>query len=86
MLFIIGNLLQTDVIIKITLIFLAHSTFDRVVGYRLKYYDSLVGHTHLGWVGKRKKLRKIRHIVDVISPKETSVNFYSSIEEKLTKL
>jgi hypothetical protein len=35
------------------LIFMAHSCFDRVAGYGLKYFDSF-DHTHLGWVGKSK--------------------------------
>jgi hypothetical protein len=43
--------------IKVALIFLAHSTFDRVAGYGLKYFDSF-DHTHLGWVGKSKHLNK----------------------------
>jgi Domain of unknown function (DUF4260) len=29
----------------------AHSSFDRVMGYGLKYDDSF-NHTHLGWIGK----------------------------------
>ncbi len=56
-LFIVGYLLQNDLIIKIALVFLAHSTFDRVAGYGLKYLDSF-DHTHLGWVGKSKHLNK----------------------------
>jgi len=31
----------------------AHSSFDRVLGYGLKYSDSF-NHTHLGMIGKRK--------------------------------
>jgi hypothetical protein len=42
---------------KVALIFLAHSTFDRVAGYGLKYFDSF-DHTHLGWIGKSKHLNK----------------------------
>jgi hypothetical protein len=57
LLFIIGFILQNDMIMKIGLIFLAHSTFDRVAGYGLKYFDSF-DHTHLGWVGKSKHLHK----------------------------
>lgn len=55
LLFIAGFLLSNDWIMKIGLIFLAHSTFDRVAGYGLKYLDSF-DHTHLGWVGKSKHL------------------------------
>ncbi|MFN3665935.1 MAG: DUF4260 family protein, partial [Sediminibacterium sp.] len=39
------------------LVLLAHSTFDRVAGYGLKYFDSF-DHTHLGWIGKSKHLNK----------------------------
>jgi Domain of unknown function (DUF4260) len=56
-LFIIGFLFHNDMIMKIGLIFLAHSTFDRVAGYGLKHFDSF-DHTHLGWVGKSKHLNK----------------------------
>jgi hypothetical protein len=42
---------------KVALIFLAHSTFDRVAGYGLKYSNSF-NHTHLGWIGKSKHLNK----------------------------
>ena len=56
-LFVLGFILQNDIIIKISLIFLAHSTFDRVAGYGLKYLDNF-DHTHLGWVGKSKHLNK----------------------------
>jgi hypothetical protein len=54
---IIGYLIKIDYLIKVALIFLAHSTFDRVAGYGLKYFDSF-DHTHLGWVGKSKHLNK----------------------------
>lgn len=46
-----GLMLQNDMIIKVGLIFMAHSSFDRVLGYGLKYTDSF-DHTHLGWIGK----------------------------------
>lgn len=52
-----GLFLQDDLIIKIGLIFLAHSSFDRVFGYGLKYPDSF-SHTHLGWIGKEVKSEK----------------------------
>ncbi len=48
-----GYLLYNDMLIKVGLIFMAHSSFDRVAGYGLKYFDSF-DHTHLGWVGKSK--------------------------------
>ena len=50
-----GFYLQNDLVIKVGLIFMAHSCFDRVAGYGLKYFDSF-DHTHLGWVGKSKHL------------------------------
>jgi hypothetical protein len=56
-LFIIGYQSHNEMMMKIALIFLAHSTFDRVAGYGLKYFDSF-DHTHLGWVGKSKHLNK----------------------------
>ena len=55
LLLLIGYFLKEDSIMKVALIFLAHSNFDRVAGYGLKYFDSF-DHTHLGWVGKSKHL------------------------------
>jgi len=57
LLFLIGYFVKEDYIMKVALIFLAHSTFDRVAGYGLKYFDSF-DHTHLGWIGKNKHLNK----------------------------
>lgn len=57
LLFLIGYFVKEDSIMKVALIFLAHSTFDRVAGYGLKYFDSF-DHTHLGWIGKNKNLNK----------------------------
>jgi hypothetical protein len=54
-LLLVGFYLHNDWVIRVGLIFLAHSTFDRVAGYGLKYFDSF-DHTHLGWVGKSKHL------------------------------
>lgn len=50
-LMITGFLLHHDLIIQLGLIFMAHSCFDRVFGYGLKYPDHF-DHTHLGWIGK----------------------------------
>jgi len=55
--FMLGYFLQNDLVMKIGLIFLAHSTFDRVAGYGLKYLDNF-DHTHLGWIGKSKHLNR----------------------------
>jgi len=49
----LGFYVQHDLLIKIGLLFLAHSAFDRVFGYGLKYSDHFE-HTHLGWIGKLK--------------------------------
>lgn len=54
-LFIMGFYLKDVTTMKVALIFLAHSTFDRVAGYGLKYLDNF-DHTHLGWIGKSKHL------------------------------
>ena len=48
-----GIYLDHDLLIQIGLIFLAHSSFDRVFGYGLKYEDSF-SNTHLRWIGKSK--------------------------------
>lgn len=47
----IGWWLGYPIILKLGFIFLAHSFFDRIFGYGLKYTDSF-HHTHLGWIGK----------------------------------
>ncbi|MEC4005351.1 DUF4260 domain-containing protein [Flavobacterium sp. SUN052] len=49
----IGFYLNNDLISKVGLIFMAHSCFDRMMGYGLKYFDNF-DHTHLGWIGKSK--------------------------------
>ncbi|MFN5679632.1 MAG: DUF4260 family protein [Flavobacteriia bacterium] len=54
-LLLIAYVIHDDTLSKIALIFLAHSSFDRVAGYGLKYFDSF-DHTHLGWIGKSKHL------------------------------
>ncbi len=48
-----GFMMKNDWLMKTGLIFMAHSSFDRVAGYGLKYPDSF-DHTHLGWIGKSK--------------------------------
>ncbi len=55
LLILMGYLTQQDWLTKAALIFMAHSQFDRVAGYGLKYLDSF-DHTHLGWIGKSKHL------------------------------
>ncbi len=58
--FMVGFAIHNDLLIKIGLVFLAHSSFDRVAGYGLKYLDNF-DHTHLGWIGKSKHLNKEKH-------------------------
>lgn len=53
----LGICLRNDYLSKMGIIFMAHSSFDRVVGYGLKYLDSF-DHTHLGWIGKSKHLNQ----------------------------
>ena len=52
-LLLIGYESNNTLLLKIGLIFLAHSCFDRIAGYGLKYLDNF-DHTHLGWIGKSK--------------------------------
>ncbi len=49
----IGLIINNEMMVKVGLIFMAHSCFDRVAGYGLKYLDDF-DHTHLGWIGKSK--------------------------------
>lgn len=49
----LGYVLDNELIVKVGLIFMSHSCFDRIAGYGLKYLDSF-DHTHLGWIGKSK--------------------------------
>ncbi|HQW71323.1 MAG: DUF4260 domain-containing protein [Saprospiraceae bacterium] len=48
---IIGHYFKIATMVDVSIIFLAHSCFDRLFGYGLKYLDSFE-HTHLGWIGK----------------------------------
>ena len=52
-----GYFMDEQVLLQAGLIFLAHSNFDRVAGYGLKYLDNF-DHTHLGWIGKSKHLNR----------------------------
>jgi len=47
----IGFFFQIPVLTSIGLLLFAHSSFDRMLGFGLKYTDSFQ-HTHLGWGGK----------------------------------
>lgn len=46
-----GFFLHHDAVTAAGLLLLAHSAFDRMMGFGLKYTDSFK-HTHLGWMGK----------------------------------
>lgn len=50
----LGFLLHIDILITIGILLFAHASFDRILGYGLKYEDSF-HHTHLGWIGKEKR-------------------------------
>lgn len=54
-LYIIGAVLGSQLWQLIGLIILAHSNFDRILGYGLKHFDSFQ-HTHLGMIGPAAKL------------------------------
>jgi hypothetical protein len=47
-----GYLLHNDIIVFIGILLFAHSCFDRVFGYGLKYTDDFK-HTHLGMIGNK---------------------------------
>jgi hypothetical protein len=51
LLFVLGGVLHVPRLQVAGLIMLGHSSFDRVLGYGLKYTDSFQ-HTHLGRVGR----------------------------------
>ena len=50
--YILGGLMSSQWAMLIGVILFAHSTFDRIFGYGLKYPDAFQ-HTHLGWIGKQ---------------------------------
>lgn len=47
----IGLFTSTHAVLATGLLLFAHSSFDRMMGYGLKYRDHFK-HTHLGWLGK----------------------------------
>ncbi|EHQ26720.1 DUF4260 domain-containing protein [Mucilaginibacter paludis] len=51
-----GFLLHQEIMISLGILLFAHSSFDRMFGYGLKYNDSF-NHTSLGWTGKNKTLQ-----------------------------
>ena len=48
--FILGWVLSNDYLLLVSLLLFAHSSFDRVLGYGLKYPDSFK-HTNVGYIG-----------------------------------
>ncbi|MBP7961093.1 MAG: DUF4260 domain-containing protein [Caldilineaceae bacterium] len=52
--YILGALMSSQLAMLIGVILFAHSAFDRIFGYGLKYTDAFQ-HTHLGWIGKNAK-------------------------------
>jgi hypothetical protein len=62
LLYIAGLYLGVGVLQLVGTVLLAHSSFDRIFGYGLKYPDAF-GHTHLGWIGKEKPGEAERAII-----------------------
>ncbi|MBS7564787.1 DUF4260 domain-containing protein [Mucilaginibacter sp. Bleaf8] len=48
-----GFILQLNILFSVGLLLLAHSSFDRMLGYGLKFPDEFK-HTSSGWMGKEK--------------------------------
>lgn len=48
----LGLFTHDDIIIATGILLFAHSSFDRMMGYGLKYTDDFK-HTNLGWIGKQ---------------------------------
>lgn len=46
-----GYYLKAEGAMLVGSVFFGHSSFDRILGYGLKYPDDFQ-HTHLGWIGK----------------------------------
>lgn len=57
-LFIIGGFVYSGPVLLIAgLLLWAHSAFDRMMGYGLKFNDSFQ-HTHIGWLNSKNGLKK----------------------------
>jgi hypothetical protein len=48
-----GFLMQQELMMTVGILLFAHSSFDRMLGYGLKYNESF-NHTSLGWTGKKE--------------------------------
>ena len=55
LIFLAGYFIHNDITEFIGILLFAHSSFDRVMGYGLKYSDSF-NYTHLGMIGKAAKI------------------------------
>ncbi|AMR32303.1 hypothetical protein A0256_13185 [Mucilaginibacter sp. PAMC 26640] len=53
-LLVIGFIMHIDLLITGGLLLVAHSSFDRMMGYGLKFPDDFK-HTSLGWMGEKVK-------------------------------
>jgi hypothetical protein len=49
-----GYYIHNNYLISIGILLFGHSSFDRMLGYGLKYPDSFK-HTHLGWLPEKNK-------------------------------
>jgi hypothetical protein len=47
-----GFLMSQDILVTAGILLFAHSSFDRMLGYGLKFFDDFK-HTTLGWMGKK---------------------------------
>ena len=50
-LYLAGSILTIHELTLVGVVLFGHSSFDRIVGYGLKYSDNFKN-THLGWIGK----------------------------------
>jgi hypothetical protein len=48
----LGLLTHNNALVAVGTLLIAHSSFDRMMGYGLKYNDDFQ-HTNLGWMGKK---------------------------------
>ena len=51
--YLVGLYFNNEIFLLAGVLLFAHSCFDRVFGYGLKYYESF-HHTHLGYIGKER--------------------------------
>jgi hypothetical protein len=57
MFIIVGFVYSGPVFLLAGLLLYAHSAFDRMIGYGLKYPDSFQ-HTHIGWLNSKNDVRR----------------------------